>query len=712
MKTKISIFYRISFWLIVFIVTSKNSLAQHISRKTVFERHLVVNQSIDTLNALSVGNGTFAMTLDATGLQTFPTIYQKGIPLGTLSDWGWHSFVKPTDSLLEQTFVYHRVDGRQIPYAIQPKDPTKKEAADKVRQNPHRIHLAQLGWVLKGQKKSIDHSQMAAIKQVLNPWNGVVNSSFNLNGILVEVETLALQNEDGLLVKVKSPLVASGQLGVQLRFPFPTNTFLDEANHFENSTTEQLVIQRTNQKHIVVKRTLNQTKYFTQLQSNASLEEPQNTAFGYTLFPQAKSTIWTFKLLLSPHKPLGQSSFIYEVEKKQAIAKFTHFWEQGAIIDFSQTADPRAFELERRMVLSRYLRKVNCSGPNPPQETGLTYNSWYGKPHIEMFWWHALPFSLWGNTSILEQQMGWFFRAYEQAQKIAKRQGYQGIRWQKMTDNEGGETVSSVGSYLIWQQAHLLFFAEQLYLNNPDQTVLQKYAPLVEATADFMSSYLRLDLEKNIYHLGPFLIPSQESYPAANTFNPIFELAYWRWGLESAQRWRQRLGQQRVELWDQQIKKLAPYPGNKKMYWAVATTQNPFKDSEQLRDHPSVLGAFSIVPPQEGFTYAKIKNTLQAVEKKWRWDTAWGWDFPMAAMVANRIQDPDLAIAFLLKNEIKNTYLKNGHNYQTPRLRLYLPGNGGLLIALAQMATAPQAKGFPAHWKVLSEGFPKNLYHP
>ena len=153
MKTKIRIFYRISFWLIVFIVTSKNSLAQHISRKTLFERHLVVNQSIDTLNALSAGNGTFAMTLDATGLQTFPAIYQKGIPLGTLSDWGWHSFVKPTDSLLEQTFVYHRVDGRQIPYAIQPKDPTKKEAADKVRQNPHRIHLAQSGWVLKGQKK-------------------------------------------------------------------------------------------------------------------------------------------------------------------------------------------------------------------------------------------------------------------------------------------------------------------------------------------------------------------------------------------------------------------------------------------------------------------------------------------------------------------------------------------------------------------------------
>ena len=29
-------------------------------------------------------------------------------------------------------------------------------------------------------------------------------------------------------------------------------------------------------------------------------------------------------------------------------------------------------------------------------------------------------------------------------------------------------------------------------------------------------------------------------------------------------------------------------------------------------------------------------------------------------------------------NKRTNTYLPNGHNYQDPRLRIYLPGNGGL----------------------------------
>jgi hypothetical protein len=33
----------------------------------------------------------------------------------------------------------------------------------------------------------------------------------------------------------------------------------------------------------------------------------------------------------------------------------------------------------------------------------------------------------------------------------------------------------------------------------------------------------------------------------------------------------------------------------------------------------------------------------------------------------------------------KNIYLPNGHNYQDQRLRIFLPGNGGLLTAVAMM---------------------------
>ena len=69
----------------------------------------------------------------------------------------------------------------------------------------------------------------------------------------------------------------------------------------------------------------------------------------------------------------------------------------------------------------------------------------------------------------------------------------------------------------------------------------------------------------------------------------------------------------------------------------------------------------------------------------------------------------------------KNRYLPNGHNYQRPNLPCYLPGNGGLLYAVAIMAAgwraAPRAHdpGFPAdsswtvHWENLNTDVLKKI---
>jgi hypothetical protein len=54
------------------------------------------------------------------------------------------------------------------------------------------------------------------------------------------------------------------------------------------------------------------------------------------------------------------------------------------------------------------------------------------------------------------------------------------------------------------------------------------------------------------------------------------------------------------------------------------------------------------------------------------------------------------AIDFLLMDAPKNRYLPNGHNYQNARLAIYLPGNGGLLTAVAKMCVSDQ---FPHNGK-------------
>ena len=118
------------------------------------------------------------------------------------------------------------------------------------------------------------------------------------------------------------------------------------------------------------------------------------------------------------------------------------YWAQGGIIDFSHCTDPRARELERRAVLSQYLLAVNCAGDTPPQETGLTYNSWFGKYHLEMVWWHQTQFALWGHPELLEHSLDWYFCAAPKAREIARRQGFDGLRWMKMTDLSAEEAPS------------------------------------------------------------------------------------------------------------------------------------------------------------------------------------------------------------------------------------------------------------------------------
>lgn len=107
-------------------------------------------------------------------------------------------------------------------------------------------------------------------------------------------------------------------------------------------------------------------------------------------------------------------------------------------------------------------------------------------------------------------------------------------------------------------------------------------------------------------------------------------------------------------------------------------------------------------------------NTLNRVLAQWRLDQVWGWDFPMLAMTAARLDEPELAVEALMYDSPQNTYLPNGHNRQGARkdLPLYLPGNGALLTAVGMMAagwdgcSSTDAPGFPKDgtWKVSHEG--------
>jgi protein-glucosylgalactosylhydroxylysine glucosidase len=122
--------------------------------------------------------------------------------------------------------------------------------------------------------------------------------------------------------------------------------------------------------------------------------------------------------------------------------------------------------------------------------------------------------------------------------------------------------------------------------------------------------------------------------------------------------------------------------------------------TERNRDHPSMLGALGVLPGTK-VDRETMRRTLKKVFTEWKWADTWGWDFPMVAMTAASLGETGLAIDALMMDTPKNTWLANGHNWQRANLPLYLPGNGGLLLAIAHMA---HLSAFPAAWRVRSEG--------
>ena len=264
--------------------------------------------------------------------------------------------------------------------------------------------------------------------------------------------------------------------------------------------------------------------------------------------------------------------------------------------------------------------------------------------------------------------------------------------------------------FLIWQQPHPIYFAELVYRARPTRRTLDAYREIVFESAEFMASYPFWDAPGNRYVLGPPLIPAQESHPPKTTFNPTFELAYWAFGLDTAQRWRERLGLRRDPRWDTVLRHLSPLPMRDGLYVNAESAPQTFSDPEQRRDHPTLLGAFGFIPSTR-VDHEAMRRTLRAVIDTWQWSETWGWDYPLVAMTAARVGEPSLAIDALMMDTPKNRYHPNGHNYQRPGLTTYLPGNGGLLSAVAMMAagwdgaSSERSPGFPrGGWTVRAEG--------
>ncbi|MFT3739493.1 MAG: hypothetical protein QM786_12105 [Breznakibacter sp.] len=317
-------------WLVIACGKQKNG---KIDRYALVERNNPKITEFEELSSLSVGNGNFACTVDATGLQTFPELYSAGVPLGTQSQWGWHSFPNGQNFKPEETLKNYDFRGWDEPYAVQFNEPGRQQdAANYFRVNPHRLHLGYVGLELtNGNGEKIKAGDIRNINQTLDLWNGAVVSKYDVENDSVLVKTAVHPNHDQLAVTLGSALIGKKQMGINFRFPYPTGNHVDDATDWTAPQKHKTEIVSQNDSSFVLKRTLDSTVYYVSVKYQGKAVLSEKEAHYFILRPVGD----TFSLIceFTDKAPAGLNNAPQEAFGASS-RYWTAFWEKGGAVDF------------------------------------------------------------------------------------------------------------------------------------------------------------------------------------------------------------------------------------------------------------------------------------------------------------------------------------------------------------------------------------------
>ncbi len=575
---------------------------------------------IDSKNPVTIGNGDFAITLDQTGTQSLYEIY-KYIPLSTMSNKNW--FYKDKKDIKPSY-----VDGKAYMLFNLDNDPNYQTN----RQYPFKYSFMQI--LLYDNDKLIDINNIKDVKQELDLYKGIVTSSFNYKEKINKTISFIYQDHDEFNFKLQSD-----NLNLALKFNYPSYT---------------------------------KNGYRLDILPNVLVKEDR-----ITLLYDDKNSL-SFKLKSSSNYQIVENTLIFDdnnvsfslaLDEIKEGKLLDEFWkcDNGIIIDNE--------ELVKKMVLSKYLLHVNSTGIYPPQESGLTYNCWNSKFHLEMHLIHSL-WNIYNNhVGDLVKSFDYYLSIMPSSLKRASLNGYKGLRFPKMTGPDGEDSPSNIGPLLIWQAPHILFMLQEIYYLYNKENIIKKYEPLISGTIDFMISFLTLKDSK--YQMLDPLLEACESIPLDRCQNPSFELEYWRYTLERQPKIDTVLyGHQRYDYLDITSKIITP----KEDDGIYLKTYGVIDKYDLYKDHPTegfLMSFFkSKIVDKE-----KMVKTIDYILKNMDLSSYWGWDFPFLGLSLLNCGEIEKSIEVTQLNTINNQYLYNGYN-TSPRddLKAYLPGNGAFLI--------------------------------
>ena len=641
-----------------------------IDRKALVSRHNI--RPTDVTRVIPLGNGETCFGCDRTGLQTFGG--------NTLAHWAWHCFPVPEGVDLPTwpetgSFMQGRLTapGKDI----FPKD--RWDGVNYTFDNPHSVNLGRLAFV-HWDGTPLTEEEIENSRRECHLWTGSLDTAFCLDGKTVSVTGCVHPEQHALAVKI----VGSGNLAISLDFPYASIENKMTMGDFSAQDRHETVFAPGADCCRITRRMDDLHYWATISWTNADLE-----------------ITGPHSLLLCPRGEM-ELTLRYEQEESTApnptfaqtlaasAAAYEYYWSNGGAIDLSGSSDERWFELERQIVLSQYLMAVQSRGSWPCAEAGLMFtDNWRGQFHMEMTWWHIAHYALWSRMEWADRQLSCFQTFLPVAKKLAAQLDYAGAKWGKSVGPQGRSAPWGGNLALLWKQPHPIYFAELEYLNRPTGETLLKWAEIIKETADHMADYA-VKKEDGLYHLDPVMPPCELGF----TYDTLFDLAYWRWALETAQIWQERMGNPRVAKWDDVAYNLAPLPVQDGLY--IRSPEWTETYTRQNYEHPDPVGIYGMLPPTDMVDREIARASLKKILETWDMDRIWGWDFPWIAMCAVRVGEPEIAVEAMLSCKLDEIGCNNAGSYP------YLPANGAILFAAAMMAAGPDgehAPGFPTDGK-------------
>ncbi|KAF7586251.1 hypothetical protein BBP40_009202 [Aspergillus hancockii] len=704
---------------IVLLLIASTPVLGHIDRQKIVSKYNVVRSILITneTTPLQVGNGNFAFNVDNTGLQSF-------LPFNTLSSWGWHNDSLPANG--ERIEDYHGVStsthGRNISYDIP--DPNLPQASQWLIANPNRINLGRIGLEYKGSLLSA--AQVTEPHQELDLWNGVITSTFKIDGQDVRVITQGDFDSDSVVLQIHSDLISSGDLAVGLDFPYPPihttkykyEVFAGSYGFPLNHTTSLEKNSGPNSAHIF--HELQETNYYLNLRwpsgSPLQLSRTNKTSHHYTINPTSSSTI-AFAANFALEK---QTADLPSTIERRSSAAWNQYWTRGGFIDLTSSSNPKADELQRRIILSQYHVRVNSAAKGQsPQESGLMNNGWYGKFHMEMVVWHNAHWATWGRQELFDNIFPTLYETLLPSSIArAKSMGWDGARWPKMTEIKTGvSSPGGINGYLLWQQPHPMYLATLAYKASPTRKTLERWDRVLTATAEYMASYAWKNTSSGYYDLGPPSYGVTENTPPTKTLNLAYEISYWRYGLDIAREWKKKLNQPIPQKWTTVAQDLAPPPQIDRLYTVYEGLNSSWWNDTSLNGDPrSLIMLQGVLPDTPAVNPDVALKTTEKVWDVWTDDKIRGWGRPVLAINAARVGRPERAIYHLTaydywKFDDAGFAVRGGDGGTPPP---FMPGNAGLLYAVAYMAIGWEGShgdtpGFPRNsgWVVKHEGLLK-----